>query len=96
MLFVEVAAVYVDRTCENARWVCGRVDYVFTERNSFSGSECVCPGSFDMALRIILDASLEDVVLASSVNANDGPHVMIVRHDRHTRRPNGIDDREVM
>src|SRR5258708_35916334 len=43
-------------------------------------------------VRLAWDASPEDIVLPARVNANHGPHAMIVRHHHHAWRPHHIED----
>src|SRR5258708_22618164 len=43
-------------------------------------------------VRFAWDASPEDIVLSARVNANHGPHAMIVRHHHHAWRPHHIED----
>jgi hypothetical protein len=43
----------------------------------------------------IRQAAPEHVVLAAGVDSDDRPHIVIVRHDRHHRRPDHVQDGEI-
>jgi hypothetical protein len=65
-----------------------------------SGSASRSPSDFAPAASILPPVSSgsrrhEDVVLAAGVDADHGPHQMIVRHDRHARPPDDVEDRQI-
>jgi hypothetical protein len=41
------------------------------------------------------NAAPEAVVLAAAVDPDHGPHAVVVRHDRHLRRPDDVEDRQI-
>src|SRR6476620_131570 len=62
-----------------------------------SGSASIVLRAFAPAASILwrsFHAPPKHIVLPARVNADDGPHSMIVRHDHHHRRPNHVDDGE--
>src|SRR4029453_2346251 len=61
-----------------------------------SGSASIAHRAFAPAASILqaLHAPPKHVVLPTCVNADDGPHSMVVRHDHHSGRPNYVDDGE--
>src|SRR6516164_689013 len=81
----EIAAVNVDRGSEFGCRVGDRVDNVFAERLRVFRAQRASPGSFELRFPDRCDTTPEDVVLAPTVDADNRPHMMIVRHDHHAR-----------
>jgi hypothetical protein len=50
---------------------------------------------FQLAAMAAWHPTPEDVVLATRIDANYRPHLMIVGHDCHARCPNHIQDRQI-
>jgi hypothetical protein len=69
------------------------VDHVRAQRRRVGLAERLRSSRFDLATRFASDATPEDVVLAAAVDPDHGPHAVVVRHDRHARRPDDVQDR---
>src|SRR5688572_17050912 len=80
-----------------ARKLIDRIDYgmddVIAQRFSVPRAQSPCAGGLDFVWGSF-HAPPKDIVLPARVNADHGPHSMIVRHDHHSRRPNYVDDGE--
>jgi hypothetical protein len=50
---------------------------------------------FQLAAEAAWHPAPEHIVLATRIDADYRPHLMIVGHDRHSRRPNHIQDRQI-
>src|SRR5882672_3082561 len=68
-------------------WTTERPDVFRAQRAGASG--------FNLPLPSLGDATPENIVLAPAIDADDRPHVMIVRHDSHVRRPYHVEDAQV-
>ena len=70
-----------------------RVDDIVAKRLGVTNAQRLGAGRFDAVT--VADATPEHIVLAAAVDTDNRPHVVIVGHDRHHRRPDHIQDREV-
>src|SRR5882724_11471445 len=89
----EIAAVDVNSTREPRDRIGHRVNDVVPERLGIALTERLGAGGFDPAA---WNAPPENVVLTARVDADHRPHLMIVRHQRHHRRPDHIEDRQLV
>src|SRR4029079_6905953 len=71
------------------------MDNVLTERTDIFCAQRAGAGGLNLPLPSRGDAAPEDVVLAPAINADDRPHMMVVRHDGHVRRPHHVEDAQV-
>ena len=78
------------------RRVCHGVDNLWTEWPDILRPQGLGAGGFDTAIRIILAASPENVVFAPTVDADHGPHVVVVWHECHFRCPNDVENSELI
>ena len=72
--------------------VCDGVNDVASERLGVLLAQRLRAGGFHPASCILRQSAPEDVVLAAGVQADDGPHAVVVRQDRHVRRPDDVED----
>jgi hypothetical protein len=49
----------------------------------------------NLTVRIALDAPPKDIVLPTRIEANHRPHSMVVRHHRHCRGPDHVEDGQI-
>ena len=91
----KVAAIDMDRTGQARNRIGHRVNDVVAERFGVADAQERAAGGLDPAASVRQTAP-EDVVLAAAVDADHRPHLMIMRHDRHHRSPDDVEDREVV
>jgi hypothetical protein len=65
------------------------------ERLGVAHRERLRAGGFQLALVTTRHAAPENVVLTTGIDADDRPHVVIVRHHRHLGCPDDVGDRQV-
>jgi hypothetical protein len=82
----------MNRTRELACRVRHGVNRVSSEQTYVARSQFLAT-ALDERLTITTE---ERVVLAADVQADGRPHAMVVRVERHPRRPDDIDDRQVV
>src|SRR5262245_47746834 len=75
----EVAAIHVNRARQPTDGIDDGVDDVGTKRHRLPLTECFGSGGLDATSGIKRWPSPEDVVLAARVDADDGPHPMVMR-----------------
>ena len=72
------------------------MDDVVAQRLSISHGQGRRARGFQLATTTAWHAAPEDIVFATGVNADYRPHLMIVGHDCHARRPNHIQDCQII
>src|SRR5206468_799792 len=87
----EVAAIDVDRASVLADGVHDRMDDVASQRRDITHAER--PGSD--GLDAPLGAPPEEIVLAPEEDADDRPHLVVMRLEGHPRRPGEVEDGQV-
>ena len=90
----EVAAVHVDRAGEPVRRVGDRMDHVVPSTSTSPAPMSLPPESTSRPRRVGIPPE-ERVFFAAAVDADRGPHPVVVRVEAHLRSPNDVDDREV-
>ena len=89
----KVAAIDVDGAGELVDRVEDRMDDIVTQRLSIGCAKRLSSRRLDLVRRST-NTPPEDIVLASGVDADNRPHAMIVRHDRHQGRPYHVQNRQ--
>ena len=90
----KIAAVHMDGTGETGNRIGDGVNDVVAERLGVLFAKGAGAGGFEFTRWGTGDAAPEDVVFPASVNADDGPHLVIVGEERHVRAPDDIEDGE--
>jgi hypothetical protein len=71
------------------------MDDVVSERLGILLAKRLGAGSFHPA-SAARDAAPKDIVFASGIDADDGPHIMIVGENGHHRRPEDVEDGQIV
>jgi len=90
----EIAAVDVNGAGEARDRICDGVDDVVAEGLGVFFAEGAGAGGFEFACGGAGNAAPEYVVFAAGVDADDGPHLMVVGEERHVGAPNYVEDGE--
>src|SRR4029077_7203994 len=88
------AAVDVNGASEARDWIRDGVDDVVAEWLSVFFAEGAGAGGFESSGWTAGDAAPDDVVFAAGVNADDGPHLVIVGEEGHVGTPDYVEDGE--
>src|SRR6266851_5754073 len=91
----EVAAVDVDRAGQAWNGIGHRVDDLVPEGRGVLLAQRPRAHRFHLASEAARHAAPEDVVLATRVDPDDGPHSVIVGQQGHPRRPDDVQDGEI-
>src|SRR5258708_10933667 len=91
----EIAAIDVDGGAQPRDRVGHGMDDVVPKGLGVLLAQRLRPGGLDPAARPIAKAPPEDIVLAAGIDADDRPHLMIMRHDRYERRADYVEDGEI-
>ena len=90
----EVAAIHVNRAGQPTDGIDDGVDDVGAERHRLPLTERFGSSGLDPTSRITCWPPPEDVVLAARVDADDGPHPMVMRQLAHLRSPDEVENGE--
>jgi len=90
----KIAAVDVNGAGETGNRICDGMNDVLSERLGVFFAEGAGSGGFEFAGGGTGNATPEDVVFAAGVNADDGPHLVIVGEERHVGAPDDVEDGE--
>src|ERR1700730_3023883 len=85
----------MDRTGQTPNRVGHRMDDVASQGKSVAFAQRFGACALDSAPRLARQPPPQDVVLATRVDADDGPHLVVVGHDGHPWPPDDIQDREI-
>jgi len=85
----------MDGTGQSWNWVGDRMNDIVSKRLRVTDAQGACASRSNPTVGIALDAPPEDVVLAAGVQANHRPHSMVVRHYRHCRGPDDVEDCQI-
>src|SRR5713226_3143420 len=91
----EVAAVDVDRAGQAWNGIGHRVDDLVPEGRGVLLAQRPRAHRFHLASGAARHAAPEDVVLATRVDPDDGPHSVVVGQQGHPRRPDDVQDGEI-
>src|SRR5262249_45170469 len=91
----EVAAINVNGPGQPWDRICHRVNDVPSQRLGVSQTKSLCTGGFKLGVTARY-AAPENIVLASRVNSDHCPHVVIVRHQCHVRRPYNVQNGQLI
>src|SRR5712692_3632858 len=91
----EVAPIHVNRAGQAPDRIDHRVNDVTPERHRVAVAQGLCACGLDPATGIIGHAAPEDVVLTAGIDADNGPHLVVMRHDSHPWPPDDVEDREL-
>src|SRR5262245_24721979 len=87
----KIAAVDVYGACKLINRIDNGVDDVSAQWFSVHRAQSLRASCLDFVWRSF-HAPPKHIVLPARVNAYDGPHSVIVRHDHHSMCPNHVDD----
>ena len=91
----EITAINMQRPRQSRQRIGHRMNDVLAQRHDVLFRQRLCSRCFD-AFLAVRQASPENVVFATRVDPDDRPHAVIVRQEVHPRRPDDIQDREVV
>src|SRR6478609_11763755 len=89
----KISAIDVYGACKPIDRIDNGMDDISTQRLGVCRAQSLCASGLDFVWRSF-HAPPKHIVLPARIDADDGPHSMIVRHDHHPRRPNHVDDGE--
>ncbi len=90
----KIAAIDVDCSGKAGNRIGDGVNNVEAERFGIFFAERAGAGSFKLSSWRAWNAAPEDVVFSAGVDADDCPHLMIVREKRHVGAPDYVEDGE--